>query len=118
MSPWGPLPGSARPDPGELRSDGCSSPLGRWMEATWPLAGRCCRDHDVAYGLGGGARERLIADLTLFRCLLLLGLPILVAQQAYNAVRLFGGPHFRWREGAGPDLDVPVVAAGAAIEAP
>ena len=69
----------------------CSSLLGRWLEGRYPRAGRCCREHDAAYDLGGTSRQRLLADLRLFVCLLLLDeIPTFVAARAYDVARLFG----------------------------
>lgn len=71
-------------------TDGCSSVLGAWMEREWPAALAACADHDDAYEQGGDARDRLVADLRFFLNLLEHGVPPLVAQQAYSAVRIFG----------------------------
>jgi hypothetical protein len=77
-------------EPDDSMSDGCSSPLGLWMERAWPSALAICFEHDVAYEKGGDARDRLIADLKFFVGLLEHGIPPEICQQAYNAVRIFG----------------------------
>ena len=41
----------------------CSSPLGAWMEATWPAATKCCQEHDNAYERGGDGVLKMIVDL-------------------------------------------------------
>lgn len=71
-------------------TDGCSSVLGLWMERQWPDALEVCFEHDIAYEKGGHARDRLIADLKFFLGLLEHGIPALISQQAYSAVRIFG----------------------------
>ena len=79
-------------------SDGCTSPLGKWMEANWPRALRCCHEHDAAYWLGGTSRDRLVTDVRFLLCLLVRGVDAFVACRAYDAVRLFGAPHYAIRE--------------------
>lgn len=64
------------------------------MEEHWPHALACCLAHDDAYATGGADRDRLLADVRFFVCLLEHDLPAVVAEQAYNAVRIFGGSYF------------------------
>ena len=61
------------------------------MEEHWPQARGCCLEHDDKYEAGGDDRDRLIADVSFFLCLLTRNLPPAVAEQAYNGVRIFGG---------------------------
>jgi hypothetical protein len=69
----------------------CSSLLGRWLEGRYPCAGLCCRQHDAAYSEGGTSRQRLLADLRLFECLVRRDeIPTFVAARAYDVARLFG----------------------------
>ena len=75
------------------------------MEKEWPRALACCLAHDDAYDAGGADRDRLLADVRFFVCLLEHGLPAVVAEQAYNAVRIFGGSHFA---GGGDSTPAPV----------
>ena len=64
------------------------------MEAHWPQALACCLAHDAAYDAGGADRDRLLADVRFFACLLEHDLPMVGAEQAYNAVRIWGGLYF------------------------
>ena len=54
------------PDEKVKSSDGCTSPLGKWLEDTYPDALRCCIGHDADYEFGGSERDRLAADLHFF----------------------------------------------------
>lgn len=75
------------------------------MEAHWPQARACCLAHDAAYDAGGTDRDRLLGDVGFFLCLLRLDdMPMGVAEQAYNAVRIFGGLYF---SGGGDETPVP-----------
>lgn len=76
------------------------------MERTWPQALAACLPHDEAYERGGDERDRLIADLRFFIALLEHGVPPFVANQAFSAVRLFGGAYWN---GDGGWVDVPAV---------
>jgi hypothetical protein len=56
----------------------------------------CCVNHDICYQAGGSARDRLVCDQQLRRCIANAGHPIL-AQVYYAGVRAFGGSGFRTR---------------------
>lgn len=77
------------------------------MEEHWPQALDCCLAHDDLYDAGGGDRDRLIADVRFFLCLLERGLPMAVAEQAYNAVRIFGGLYWPEDGAREPPLSSP-----------
>lgn len=52
---------SAKPDWSRFKSDGCSMwPDGNYRD--------CCVEHDKAYFLGGGYKDRAAADRVLVRC--------------------------------------------------
>lgn len=44
----------------------CSSPLGAWLEANWPVATGCCAIHDDDYHKGGDGKARHIVDLKFY----------------------------------------------------
>jgi hypothetical protein len=77
-------------------SDGCSVPA--WLRGLVPLespeAQRVCQEHDHTYYRGGSELDRLRGDLR-FALGLLDTREAPVAERYYNAVRVFGGPHFR-----------------------
>ena len=50
-----------RVPPPEFKSDGCSS----WPDGDYR---DCCEAHDLAYFLGGTAKERRAADKRLYKC--------------------------------------------------
>lgn len=61
--------------------------------------GKCCDMHDVYYGIGGGEKERIIADRILRYCIRAHGHKKL-AWGYWVGVRFFGVFHFdyRWRK--------------------
>jgi len=57
--------------------------------------GFCCAAHDDLYEVGGGERERLLADLRLRDCIVEAGRPI-IGWLYFVGVRLFGWIYFNW----------------------
>ena len=82
-------------------TDGCSFfPDGTLMkENAWQ---GCCIEHDRAYWKGGSFQDRVLADLTLKKCVSDLGEPQ-VAEIMLQGVRTGGSPYwptrFRWGYG-------------------
>ena len=82
-------------------SDGCSAfPDGTIEQKNLWLS--CCKDHDVAYWMGGSSEERLAADKSLEACVEQVGEPE-VAKLMLLGVRVGGSPYlptkFRWGYG-------------------
>ena len=82
-------------------SDGCSAfPDGTIEEENLWLA--CCKQHDLAYWMGGSSDERLTADKALKACVERVGEPE-VAKLMLLGVRVGGTPYlptkFRWGYG-------------------
>lgn len=69
------------------------------------LVPSCCAQHDVDYGVGGAEQDRLVADLDLWGCLALHGVPEDVGRLYFDAVRRFGESSWRAdaRRSRGPD---------------
>lgn len=71
--------------------NGCTlSPDGYWKE--------CCDKHDVCYDIGGNEDDRWNCDEGLYQCMLDLGVPWIIAETYYRAVRLFGASHFNYHD--------------------
>jgi hypothetical protein len=82
-------------------SDGCSAfPDGTITQKSLWLS--CCKEHDVAYWMGGSSQERLAADKSLEACVERAGEPE-VAKLMLLGVRVGGSPYlptkFRWGYG-------------------
>ncbi len=90
--------------PGDLSpftTDGCSFfPDGTLVSTDAWL--ECCTEHDRAYWKGGSFQERVLADMTLKKCVADLGEPQ-VAEIMLQGVRTGGSPYwptrFRWGYG-------------------
>ena len=59
------------------------------------LVPACCARHDEDYGVGGTDQDRLVADLELWWCLSLYGVPEDVGRLYFDAVRRFGAASWR-----------------------
>jgi len=77
-------------------SDGCTgAPWFSKFSTSHALRG-CCARHDEKYYYGGTWRQRLQADVEFYDEILATGeVTPEEAQDAFNAVRLFGGPNGR-----------------------
>jgi len=65
----------------------------RFPEGSWHT---CCLQHDLAYGDGGGLKDKLKADTALALCVTRKGHPG-VAVLMLVGVLIFGNFHYRWR---------------------
>ena len=76
-------------------SDGCSVPTVAKPFLLQSLEAKtACIQHDRAYYLGGSRLDRLKADCE-FALAILASPDREQAEMVFNAVRVFGGPHFR-----------------------
>lgn len=69
---------------------------------TWSpdlVAGSCCYLHDLAYGRGGDAGDRVAADAQLFACLVTEGVPEPLAMLYYAGVRSLGWARWHYDPG-------------------
>ena len=73
-------------------------PLGGDRQCSWSpdIAVQCCYQHDNDYWVGGTEQDRAIADLDLYRCMLLWGVPDPVASTYYFSVRKFGASSWNY----------------------
>lgn len=90
-------------------SDGASAPafIRRVLDLDDPTYRRIWQDHDCAYYVGGGERDRLLADARMLLACLDAGMPAQDAEQVYQAVRAFGESHFYYHDAKPAPAEAP-----------